>query len=102
ALAGFLTAQTSSSSAALSGKVTSQAEGPMEGVLVSAKKAGSTISIWVVTNGQGQYSFPRERLAAGTYSITIRAVGYELQKTSVDVTAQITQLDLKLTKVTSP
>src|SRR5437870_8678090 len=101
ALAGFLTAQTSSS-AALTGKVTSQAEGPMEGVLVGAKKAGSTISIWVVTNAQGQYSLPRERLAAGTYSITMRAVGYEIPKTSVDVTAQTTQLDLKLNKDTSP
>src|SRR5437899_379476 len=101
ALAGFLTAQTTSS-AALTGKVTSQAEGPMEGVLVGAKKAGSTISIWVVTNGQGQYSFPRERLQPGTYTMSIRAVGYELPKTSVEVSSQSAQLDLKLDKVTRP
>src|SRR5437899_11414514 len=99
ALAGFLTAQTPSS-AALTGKVTSQAEGAMEGVLIGAKKAGSTITTWVVSNAQGQYSFPRERLEAGTYTIRIRAVGYELPKTTVDVTAQPGQMDLQLSKVT--
>src|SRR5213594_1611517 len=99
--AGFLTAQTPSSSA-LTGKVTSQADGAMEGVLIGAKKVGSTISIWEVSNAQGQYSFPRERMGPGTYNISIRAVGYELPKTSIDVTAQPAQLDLKLNKVTSP
>src|SRR5262245_47370583 len=70
------------SSTALTGKVTSQAEGSMEGVLVGAKKEGSTISTWVVSNAQGQYTFPRERLEPGKYTISIRAVGYELPKTS--------------------
>ena len=51
--AGFLTAQTPSSSA-LTGKVTSQADGAMEGVLIGAKKVGSTISIWVVSNAKGR------------------------------------------------
>src|SRR5437879_3721322 len=74
----------------------------MEGVLIGAKKVGSTISIWVVSNAQGQYSFPRERMGPGAYNISIRAVGYELPKTSIDVTAQPSQLDLKLSKVTSP
>ena len=35
------------SAAALTGTVSSQADGPMEGVLVGAKKAGSTIAISV-------------------------------------------------------
>jgi len=87
--------------AALSGKVTSQAEGTMEGVLVGAKKAGSTITTFVVSNAQGEYSFPRERMTPGKYAISIRAVGYELTKTSVDVTAQPAHLDLKLDKVTT-
>jgi len=100
AVTGFLMAQTAPS-LALSGKVTSQAEGAMEGVLIGAKKGGSTITTWVVSNAQGEYKFPRERLTPGKYSITIRAVGYELPKTPVDVTAQTTQLDLKLNKVTS-
>ena len=59
-------------------KVTSQEEGAMEGVLVSAKRAGSTMTVTVVSNAQGQYSFPRDRLEPGKYSVTIRAVGYEL------------------------
>ena len=44
--------------AALTGRVTSVEEGPMEGVLVSAKKTGSTITITVVSDSQGQYRFP--------------------------------------------
>ena len=65
---------------ALTGKVTSQAEGPMEGVLVGAKKAGSTITTWVVSNAQGEYSFPRDRMEPGNYAVSIRAVGYRAAK----------------------
>jgi streptogramin lyase len=90
------------SSAALGGRVTSQAEGPMEGVLVGAKKAGSTISTWVVSNADGQYTFPRDRMEPGKYTIRIRAVGYELPKTVADVTSQPVQLDLRLNKVSKP
>src|SRR5690242_15000040 len=99
ALAGLAMAEIPSSSV-LAGKVTSQAEGAMEGVLVGAKKVGSPIATWVVSNAQGQYSFPRERLQPGKYTISVRAVGYELPKTSADVTAQPAQLDLELNKVT--
>ena len=95
AFVGRVSADTPSPSA-LTGKVTSQAEGAMEGVLVGAKKAGSTITTWVVSNAQGQYSFPRDRMEPGKYAISIRAVGYELPSTSVDVTAQPAQLDLQL------
>src|SRR5215212_12203272 len=63
---------------ALSGKVTSAEEGAMEGVLVSAKKAGSTITVTVVTDNQGVYRFPRSRLEPGQYAIRIRAAGYDL------------------------
>ena len=59
---------------ALSGQVTSAQEGAMEGVLVTAKKAGSTIAITVVTNKDGVYSFPASRLEPGQYDIKIRAV----------------------------
>src|SRR5437879_2399017 len=102
-LVGFVMAETPSPSAhsALTGKVASQAEGPMEGVIVGAKKAGSPITTWVVSNAQGQYSFPRDRMEPGKYAIGIRAVGYELPKTSIDVTAQPAHLDLQLGKVTS-
>jgi len=94
-------AQTPSHSA-LAGKVTSDAEGAMEGVLIGAKKAGATIATWVVSNAQGEYSFPRDRMDPGKYALTIRAAGYELPHSSVDVTAQSTNLDLRLKKVTSP
>lgn len=67
---------------ALAGTVRSAEEGVMEGVLVSAKRAGSTITTTVVTDGSGRYRFPRNRLAPGQYSLRIRAVGYELAEPS--------------------
>jgi hypothetical protein len=87
---------------ALAGKVASQQEGAMEGVLVSAKRAGSTITVTVVSDAQGRYSFPRERLEPGKYSVRIRAVGYELPNPGTaqeEVSAQQTvALDLNLVK----
>ena len=99
ALVGSVVAQ-APSQPALTGKVTSQAEGAMEGVLVGAKKAGSTITTWVVSNAQGEYSFPRDRMEPGKYAVSIRAVGYELPRMSVDVVGHHAQLDLELKKVT--
>ena len=63
---------------ALMGQVSSEKEGPMEGVLVGAKKDGSTITINVVSDDQGRYSFPISKLGPGHYALKIRAVGYEL------------------------
>ncbi len=70
----------------------------MEGVLVSAKRAASTVTVTVVSDAQGRYSFPRARLAPGQYSIRIRAVGYEMENPGpVEVTARnAASLDLKL------
>ena len=90
------------SSAALTGTVSSQADGPMEGVLIGARRDASTVSTWVVSNAQGQYSFPRDRMEPGRYAISIRAVGYELPATSVDLKGDSTRLDLPLTKITRP
>ena len=86
--------------AALTGQVTSGEEGPMEGVLVSAKKAGSTVTISVVSDAQGNYSFPAAKLEPGQYSLRIRAVGYDLDRpASVDLAAQQpAKYDLKLRK----
>jgi imidazolonepropionase-like amidohydrolase/streptogramin lyase len=64
--------------AALTGQVSSAEEGPMEGVLVSAKRAGSTITTTVVTDRDGRYRFPASRLDAGPYALRIRAAGYDL------------------------
>src|SRR5438105_9766485 len=66
------------SAVALAGKVSSAAEPVMEGVAVSAKKDGSTITVSVITNEKGEYSFPADRLEPGHYSIGARAVGYDL------------------------
>jgi virginiamycin B lyase len=85
---------------ALTGQVTSDAEGAMEGVIVSAKKAGSTVTVSVVSDAQGRYSFPANRLSAGKYSLKIRAAGYDLTApASADVAdEQTTTADLKLRK----
>jgi virginiamycin B lyase len=96
---GLLPAQ-AQTPAALTGQVSSGEEGPMEGVLISAKKAGSTITITVVSDAQGNYSFPATKLEPGQHSLRIRAVGYDLDRpASVDVAAQQpAKYDLKLRK----
>ena len=73
---------------ALGGLVSSQEEGKMEGVVVTARREGSNIAVSVVSDAQGHYSFPRTHLEAGKYALTIRAVGFDLSApTSVDVAA---------------
>jgi virginiamycin B lyase len=62
----------------LTGTVTSAAEGAMEGVLVSAQKTGSPVTITVVSDRQGRFRFPDGRLPAGQYQLRIRATGYDL------------------------
>ena len=74
----FLALPLLASGQALTGVVSSVEEGPMEGVLVSAKKQGGTITVTVVSDSHGRYSFPAKKLAPGTYDLRIRAVGYEL------------------------
>src|SRR5467141_3968278 len=64
--------------AALAGQVSSAKEGVMEGVVVSAKKDGGTITVSVVTDEKGQYSFPAARLEPGHYTLSARAAGYDL------------------------
>src|SRR5580658_10480919 len=84
--------------AALSGAVTSTKEGPMEGVVVSARKDGSSITVSVVSDDKGHFSFPASRLDAGHYAISIRAVGYDLDSpTDATVTAgHDDEIDVKL------
>src|SRR4029079_444390 len=86
--------------AALTGQVSSAEEGAMEGVVVSAKKEGSNITVSVVSDDKGHYSFPSDRLGAGQYKVSIRAVGYVLDGAKpVDVKGDApAQSDLKLVK----
>jgi streptogramin lyase len=96
--AGADPSRAQTAAAALAGQVTSNQEGPMEGVLVTAKKTGSTIATTVVTGKDGRYSFPASRLDPGQYAITIRAAGYDLDgKGAADVAGgKTTSIDLKL------
>src|SRR5262245_2982306 len=86
--------------AQLSGKVSSAEEAAMEGVVVSAKREGSNITTSVITNAEGRYTIPADRLEAGKYIISIRAVGYDLDGPR-DVTiapGAPTAADIKLRK----
>jgi len=87
-------------SVALTGQVTSEAEGAMEGVVVSAKKHGSIVKVSVTTDEHGRYSFPEDRLEPGEYTITIRAVGYDIgaPTTATVVTEKTTTTDIGLKK----
>src|ERR1700735_202925 len=82
---------------ALAGTVTA-GPGALEGVLVSARKSGSTITVTVVSDKDGRYSFSAARLEAGAYALRIRAVGYDLDgPTQVSVAAdKTTTADLAL------
>lgn len=85
---------------ALSGRVSSAAEGFMEGVLVSAKRDGSTITVTVVSDERGRYRFPASALGPGRYGLKIRAAGYDLAGPSVAVVApdRANVADLRLVK----
>jgi streptogramin lyase len=83
---------------ALTGVVSSAKEPAMEGVVVSAKKTGATITISVASDDKGRYSFPAARLEPGQYALSIRAIGYDLDgPQTADVAAgQTTTADIKL------
>ncbi len=88
--------------AAITGVISSDAEGAMEGVVVTARKAAAKFSVSVVTDEKGRYSFPANRLEPGKYALTIRAVGYDLgnkKSAEADVASeQTTTVNLKLAK----
>src|SRR5579864_7170615 len=83
---------------ALGGVVSSQEEGTMEGVVVSARRAGANFTVSVVSDAQGKYRFPLTRLEPGKYALSTRAVGYDLADPGpVEVAAGKTAgVDLKL------
>ncbi|MGB6565765.1 MAG: carboxypeptidase regulatory-like domain-containing protein [Xanthobacteraceae bacterium] len=83
----------------LAGTVTSAAEGTMEGVLVSAQKLGSPITITVVSDAQGRFRFPDGRLSPGHYTLRIRATGYDLDgPKTVELGAAPADVAIKLIK----
>jgi len=85
---------------AITGVVSSAEEGNMEGVVVSAHKAGSPIMVSVTTDEHGRYTFPADRLEPGQYSLAIRAVGYDIGAAAVAAVAadKTATTDIKLVK----
>ncbi len=71
----------------------------MEGVLVSAQKDGSPITVTVVSDASGRFRFPDGRLSAGHYALRIRATGYDLDgPQAVDLGAASADVAIKLRK----
>ena len=71
----------------------------MEGVLVSAQKAGSPITVTVVSDAQGRFRFPDGRLSPGNYTLRICATGYDLAgPKAVELGATPTKLVVKFAK----
>src|SRR4051812_4431572 len=69
----------------LSGAVTAQSGQKLEGVTVSAKLEGSTITTSVYTDAAGNYFFPP--LPAGKYRVWAQALGFEAGKGAVELAA---------------
>src|SRR5215467_108766 len=69
----------------LAGAITSASGQKLEGVTVSAKRDGTTITTSVYTDQDGNYYFPP--LADGKYQVWAQALGFETAKGSVDLTA---------------
>ena len=97
ALLGSARAQTG---AALTGQVSSAEEGMMEGVVVSARKDGSTITYSVVSDDKGHFAFPAAKIDPGHYTLSARAIGFDLDgPKAIDVAAGApANADMKLKK----
>ncbi|HEY7216928.1 MAG TPA: carboxypeptidase regulatory-like domain-containing protein [Candidatus Binatia bacterium] len=89
---------------ALTGQVRSQKEGLMEGVVIGAKKDGSTMTVDVVSDAKGRFGFPSDKLEPGRYALKIRAAGYDLDgpKNVEVVTGKTTTANLKLKPAENP
>jgi len=85
---------------ALTGTVSSEAEGKMEGVVVTAHRPGHIVQVSVTTDAEGRYSFPRNRLEPGEYALAIRAVGYDIDSPAKAIVAaeKAATADIKLKK----
>src|SRR5688500_9321807 len=86
----------------LTGRVTSTGDAPMVGVVVTVQRRGEKVLTSVSTDAAGRFHFPRHRVGAGSYDVTIRAAGYVLEKAaSVDVGASApATIDLRLAAAT--
>jgi len=71
-------ALTAAEASALAGTVKSTEEGPMEGVVVSARRTGAHFYVSVTSDDKGRYAFPATHLEPGEYTVAIRATGWDL------------------------
>jgi mono/diheme cytochrome c family protein len=92
-------APASAADVVLNGTITSAAGAKLEGVTVSAKLEGSTITTTVYTDESGNYYFPP--LASGKYNIWAQALAFETTKSAVD-TGAVKQANLVLAPMTDP
>src|SRR6516162_4574157 len=69
----------------LTGAITGATGQKLEGVQVSAKKEGSSITTSVYTDLDGEYFFPA--MADGKYRVWAQALGFETSKGEVELTA---------------
>ena len=83
----------------LTGSITSASGQKLEGVLVSAKKEGSTITTSVYTDQNGEYFFPA--MADGKYDVWAQTLGFKTGKGAVDLSATKHQ-DFQLATITDP
>src|SRR5262252_5619434 len=80
-----LTAGGASADQLLTGSITSASGAKLEGVQVSAKKEGSTITTSVYTDQNGDYFFPP--MADGKYQVWAQALGFHTSKGAVELAA---------------
>src|SRR5229473_7520152 len=92
-------ASTASADQLLTGSITSASGQKLEGVQVSAKKEGATITTSVYTDLNGEYFFPA--MADGKYGVWAQALGFETSKGEVELAATKHQ-DFKLAAITDP
>src|SRR5262245_49947420 len=83
----------------LSGSISSAAGQKLDGVTVSAKMVGSTITTSVYTDADGNYYFPA--MPAGQYKVWAQALGFERANADVNLSANKRQ-NLSLRTITDP
>jgi streptogramin lyase len=94
-----MTASAQAADQILSGAIASSTGQKLDGVTVSAKRDGSTITTSVYTDATGNYYFPP--LPAGKYNVWAQALGFEQTKAVVDLSANKKQ-DLALKTISDP
>ena len=97
ALAGSTPMAAMAADQILSGAITSASGEKLNGVTVSAKQTGSTITTSVYTDDNGNYYFPP--LPAGQYQVWAQVLGFETSKAAADLSASAHQ-DIVLKPIT--